>query len=87
VVAENSLERHPIFDRLNAQLSGASELLAEAARNVKSTEMDHKKNIGRIAEALKNITEVLDDLYELEPELVPLFLRDTKRWKKHFEGR
>jgi len=77
----------PLLDRINAQLFAAGLLLDDAAHNIVRSELDSDSNVGRIAEALKQISYVQDALYELEPELVPLFLRDTKRWKSYFDKR
>jgi hypothetical protein len=75
----------PLLDALHAQLMGAIELLNAAASSIKESELDHGTNIRRIGEALAQISAIADDLYEIEPQLVPLFLRNTKRWKSHFE--
>jgi hypothetical protein len=84
---EKPEERSPVLDRINAALSAAGMLLDGAAQNIVSSPLDTERNVRRIAEVLMKISEIQDELYELEPELVPLFLRDTKRWKPYFDKR
>ena len=83
---ENPNDWSPVLDRINGQLTGAAILLNGAAENIVHSELD-SSNVLRIAEALKQISYVQDELYELEPEFVPVFLRNTKRWKPHFDKR
>lgn len=86
-MSEQPDEWSPLLDRINAQLSAAGILLDGAAQNIVASPLESERNVRRIGEALMKISEVQDELYELEPRLVPLFLRNTKRWKPYFDKR
>lgn len=77
----------PLLDRINASLAGAEILLDRAAEAIVRSQMEGPANISRIGDALQKISEVQDELYQLEPEFGPVYLRDTKRWKSYFDKR
>ncbi|MEO8456983.1 MAG: hypothetical protein ABI559_04140 [Chloroflexota bacterium] len=81
---ENVPDDSPLLDHLHAQLSGAIELLNLATDNIKQSPLDHQRNLKRIGSALSGITDISFDLYDREPRLIPISLRNTKRFQKYF---
>jgi hypothetical protein len=85
-MSDEPLDTSPLLENLNTRLAAAQLLLDDAAGLVRDSELDSMRNITRIAEILSRISDIQDELYELEPRLIPLSLRDTKRYKKYFES-
>ncbi len=78
-------ETSPLLDSLHSQLRGAMELLSVAADSIMASELDHENNVRRIGIAVIEISAITEEIYHLEPRLVPLYLRDTPYWRPYFE--
>ena len=59
-------------------LSECSELLGEAAKIIRESELESiRDNIHRIAHALRNLNEIRLQIYKVNPKLKPEFLNEN----------
>lgn len=62
------------LEDLNALLKEAAEKLDEAASVIRDINLDKEKNMYKVGEALTNIYEIQNEIFELCPELKPKYL-------------
>ncbi len=72
------MENEPSLDRLDSQLRQAAKLLNDCAKLIRDIQLDSKSNIRRIGEALVNVFEIQNQIYERRPDLTPDHLKDSK---------
>ncbi len=66
------------LDSLNSKLGEAAKLLDECAHRIRDLDLDPKANIRRIGEALANVFEIQNQIYERRPDLTPNYLKRPK---------
>lgn len=75
------------MEKLNQLLIEAASKLDKSARLIAELNLDKVKNRERIADALANIFEIQHQIYELNPELKPDYLkRDVSNGERKFKS-
>ena len=77
------MKKEVSLDRLNRQLTKSARTLDDSARLIRDLDFG-KENIGRIAEALVQIFEIQNQIYEQRPDLTPEHLK--KEWNRPRPG-
>ena len=63
------------LDSLDARLTRAARLLDQSAALIRDLDLDSETNIRKIGEALANVFEIQNDIYEKRPDLMPDHLK------------
>ena len=77
------MKKEVSLDHLDRQLTKSARILDECARLIRDLDFG-KENIGRIAEALVQIFEIQNQIYEQRPDLTPEHLK--KEWNRPRPG-
>jgi len=64
------------MEKLNKFLTEAASKLDKSAALIRDLDLDQKNNRERIAEALANIFEIQHQIYDINPELKPDYLKN-----------
>jgi hypothetical protein len=76
-LAEGSAEMASLKS-LNTMLRQATELLNKAAAQIRDLDMNPKRNVRRVGEALTLVFEIQNEIYSRRPSLTPRFLKEKK---------
>ncbi|MEO8456984.1 MAG: hypothetical protein ABI559_04145 [Chloroflexota bacterium] len=70
-----------VLDRLHFQLMGAITLLGDATASVRDADLNRQANIRLIGEIIVEVYAIVEEIYHLEPRLVPADLRNSPYWR------
>lgn len=76
------MTRDSNLEKLDMQLTAAAEILASSTKYIKELDLRRRENIRLIGEALAHIFDILDQIYEERPDLMPQHLRDARKMQQ-----
>ena len=77
------MKREITLDYLDYSLCRASRLLDNCACLARDLEFNSKENIKRIAEALVQIFDIQNEIYDARPDLMPEWLKPGAKVRGH----